>query len=131
MKEPRKARLRAQVERAFEEELDIYMEEWEAMLSQHLGTERGDPMNREPTLTAPLFLTPADQGRPLTFDEFQQAGSLEGYHYELIDGKVEVSPQANLPHNRLAKWLGERLSRYARRCPQVINEVLWPACVFV
>ena len=44
-------------------------------------------------------LGPADRGRPMTLEEFMAAGSVEGYHYELIDGKLYVTPLPNLPEN--------------------------------
>jgi Uma2 family endonuclease len=81
-----------------------------------------------PTL---LSLTPADQGRPLTREEFESASSQEGYHYEIIDGKLEVSPLPNLPHECLREWLRDQLRDYCEQHPDVINEVLSPARVFV
>ena len=78
-----------------------------------------------------LYLTPADHGRPLTLDEFQTADSLEGHHYELINGRLEVSPVPNLPHDGLRDWLARKLYAYGLRHPDVLNEVKAPARVFV
>jgi Uma2 family endonuclease len=78
-----------------------------------------------------LYLTPADQGRSLSLAEFLSADSQAGYRYELIDGKLEVSPQPNKPHNLVGGWLGEQLKDYARERSEVINQVVWPARVFV
>jgi hypothetical protein len=50
-----------------------------------------------PTL---LKLGPADEGRPLTLDEFFASDYQEGYRYELIDGRLSVLPQPNLPASR-------------------------------
>ena len=60
-----------------------------------------------------LYLTPADQGRALTLEEFERADALEGFRYELIDGRLEVSPEADLPHDRILRWLNRSLGRYA------------------
>ncbi len=59
-----------------------------------------------------LYLTPRDHGRRLTLEEFQSADSREGFRYELIEGKLEVSPIPNLPHDYLAGWLLRRLWAY-------------------
>ena len=42
-----------------------------------------------PTL---LRIGPADEGRPLTLEEFTTASFQEGYKYELIDGWAEIDP---------------------------------------
>jgi Uma2 family endonuclease len=78
-----------------------------------------------------LYLTPKDQGRPLSLEEFERADGQEGYRYELIDGKLEVSPLPNLPHDLIADWLAEKLRDYRRRHPEVINRVKAPARVFL
>jgi Uma2 family endonuclease len=78
-----------------------------------------------------LYLTPADQGRALTLAEFEHAGGEEGYRYELIDGKLEVSPLPNMPHDVVRKWLERLLDRYAEKHSEVINRVHAPARVFV
>jgi Uma2 family endonuclease len=78
-----------------------------------------------------LYLTPEDQGRPLSLREFERAGSQEGYHYELIEGKLEVSPLADLPHDELSDWLREELRTYSRQRPDVFNRVKGPVRVFV
>src|SRR5689334_14090917 len=78
-----------------------------------------------------LYLTPADQGRALSLEELQSARGQEGYHYELIDGKLEVSPLPDLPHEDLRDWLRDQLKSYAQQHPEVINYVKAPARVFV
>jgi Uma2 family endonuclease len=70
-----------------------------------------------------LFLTPADHGRTLGLDEFMGADAKEGFRYELIHGRLEVSPQAEMPHDRLRKCLERQLDRYAEERPDVINHV--------
>lgn len=82
-------------------------------------------------MTTQLYLTPRDRGRPLSLEEFESARSLEGYHYELINGKLEVSPLPDLPHEELRDWLRDALNDYAKRHPDAINHVKAPARVFV
>jgi Uma2 family endonuclease len=78
-----------------------------------------------------IHLTPADQGRPITLEEFLSAGHQEGYRYELIEGKVDVSPAPALPHEELVEWLEDGLKAYARVRPDIINKVKSPARVFL
>src|SRR5438046_2699836 len=73
------------------------------------------------TMTTALVLGPADHGRPITVEEFEAARGTEGYRYELIDGRVYVSPIPNPPHEILCEWLHDLLSDYRRAHPEVIN----------
>jgi len=73
---------------------------------------------------------PADHGRPMSYDEFM-AGDYElGFKYEIIDGRLYVSPLPNLPEYRVEDWLLDKMKAYARRRPKVINFVT-KARVFV
>jgi Uma2 family endonuclease len=85
----------------------------------------------EKGMSAPLYLTPRDQGRALSLEEFQSASGQEGYHYELIEGKLEVSPLPDFSHDFIRKWLERRLDDYSDRHPEVIGHVQSPARVFV
>jgi Uma2 family endonuclease len=76
-------------------------------------------------------LGPKDHGRPLSYDEFLRADAAEGYHYELIDGKVYVSPPPNAPEGFVERWIGLCLQRYSDAHPEVINYVHPKARVFV
>jgi Uma2 family endonuclease len=78
-----------------------------------------------------LKLGPADHGRVMTYDEFMAGDYQEGYKYELIDGRLYVSPQANLPENRVETWLLLKLALYAISHPEVINYVTPKGRVFV
>jgi Uma2 family endonuclease len=78
-----------------------------------------------------LKLGPADRGRPMTLDEFMAGDYAEGYRYELIDGKLYVSPQPDLPQNRVERWLHFQLELYAKEHPEVINYTTDKARVFV
>jgi len=70
-----------------------------------------------------LKLGPADHGRAITLEEAQTAHWQEGYRYEIIDGKIYVSPLPNPPHDRILRWLYRPLDRYAERHPEIINYV--------
>jgi Uma2 family endonuclease len=74
---------------------------------------------------------PPDHGRPMAFDDFAAAEWEDGYEYELIDGKIYVSPIANLPQGRLERWIYRKLDRYADVYPEVVNFVHGKARVFV
>jgi Uma2 family endonuclease len=78
-----------------------------------------------------LKLGPADHGRPLSLDEFMAGDYEEGYQYELIDGKLYVSPQPNQPEDSLEEWLLDQLKAYAREHPEIINHGTNKARVFV
>src|SRR5438128_1746164 len=82
-------------------------------------------------MTTVLKLGPADHGRPMSFDEFMAGDYQEGHKYELIDGRLYVSPEANQPESSLEDWLLDKLKAYAREQPGVINRVTNKARVFV
>jgi Uma2 family endonuclease len=69
------------------------------------------------------MLGPADHGRSMSREEFESARSQEGYHYELIEGKVYVSPAPDLPHDRIVEWILGLLRDYSEAHPEVINYV--------
>lgn len=81
-----------------------------------------------PTL---LKLGPADHGRPLTLEEYEAAEYAEGYQYELIDGKLYVSPQPNPPENLVEHWLFRKLLAYSDQHPEVTNHVTNKGRLFV
>src|SRR5262245_49564702 len=78
-----------------------------------------------------LRLGPKDHDRPLTFDEFLGGEYEEGYHYELIHGRLYVSPLPDLPYDSIEVWVTELLRAYSREHPDVINHVTNKARVFV
>jgi Uma2 family endonuclease len=67
----------------------------------------------------------------MRLQDFQRANWREGYKYELIDGRVYVSPLADLPHEDAIDWIARKLRTYADSRPDVINRVATPARVFV
>jgi hypothetical protein len=67
-------------------------------------------------MTTVLKLGPGDHGRPTTFDEFMAGDYEEGFRYELIEGKLYVSPTPELPHAWTESYLYDRLRRYVMTC---------------
>ena len=78
-----------------------------------------------------IYLTAADHGRALSWEEFESADAEEGYRYEMIEGRVFVSPVPNMPHNSYEKWLERILFVYAGERPEVLQHVTGPARVFL
>ena len=70
-----------------------------------------------------LRLGRADHGRPLTLEEFTAGEYEPGYKYELIDGKLEVSPAANFPEIAVQLWLYGQVNLYARANPELVKFV--------
>jgi Uma2 family endonuclease len=68
-----------------------------------------------------LKLGPKHHGRALTLDEFWAADYQEGHQYELIDGKLYVSPVPNPPQNIVDQWIFTKILLYSREHPEVIN----------
>jgi Uma2 family endonuclease len=82
-------------------------------------------------MTTLLKIGPADHGRPMDFEDFATAAWEEGYQYELVDGKVYVSPVPNAPQGFSEKWIYTKVDDYARQRPEIINFVYNKARVFV
>jgi Uma2 family endonuclease len=78
-----------------------------------------------------LKLGPADHGRRLTVEEFFGGDYDPGYKYELIDGRLEVSPLPNPPENHVEDWILDKLKDYSRARPEVVNFVTNKARVYV
>ena len=83
------------------------------------------------TTATRLKLTPADHGREIDPDEFDAATGEEGYRYEIINGRVYVSPVADLPQGNLEAWLYGKLFLYSQDHPEVINFLVGKSRVFV
>ena len=49
--------------------------------------------------------------------------SEEGFQYELIDGKLYVSPQPNAPQGLVELWLLMKLQQYWLKHPEVLSLV--------
>lgn len=86
-----------------------------------------DPGNGPP----PLRLSPAWAGRDVSLEDFENADYLEGWRFELIDGRVEVFPPPNPRHNIASVWVAKRLTAYSDSRPEVINFVTPNCRVFI
>ena len=70
--------------------------------------------------TVGLRIGPADHGRRLTLEEFQEAGAEEGYRYELSRGVLEVVEVPNDPHGLIVSNTQGLLHDYRRNHPGVV-----------
>ncbi len=82
-------------------------------------------------MTTLVKIGPAEHGRPMTLGELEASELAEGHRYELIDGRLYVSPAANAPEGFLETWALRKLMRYAEDYPAVINHACGNARVFV
>src|SRR5437868_3255448 len=80
---------------------------------------------------ARLKLRPIDHGRPISYEDFMASDTVDGYHYEIIDGKIYVSPMPNTPHMRLDKWMFSKPDRYSSLRPRIVNMVYNKCRVYV
>jgi Uma2 family endonuclease len=76
-------------------------------------------------------LGPGDHGREMSLDEFSAAPGQPGYQYELIDGKLYVSPEADFPQSFVDEWVGGKLFLYSLQHPEVMNYINGKARVYV
>ncbi len=70
-----------------------------------------------------IVIGPDDQGLEMSLDDFEKSQGIEGYKYELIDGRIEVSPMPEMPHDSIEVWLLKKLFTYQESHPEVINYV--------
>ena len=82
------------------------------------------------TFKRPTF-GPADHGRPITEELASIARWRPGYQYEIIHGRISVSPLPNYSHDLLSRWLERILEEYASAHSEVFNEVTSHGRVFV
>ncbi len=88
------------------------------------------PVNGEDSVRR-LHLSPAWAGRDISLEEFEHATGQEGWHYELIDGRVEVSPVPDLPHDSVLFWLNRLFLDYSRAHPESVNYLSNHSRVFI
>lgn len=74
-------------------------------------------------MTTILKLGPADHGRAITLEEARAAHWVPGYRYEIIDGKIYVTPAPNLPHDRILRWILNAVNDYAGKHSDIFNYV--------
>ncbi len=70
--------------------------------------------------TVAIRIGPADNGRPMTIEEFLEAEEEPGYRYELARGVLEVTEVPNDPHGHVVCNLYDVASNYRRSHPGVI-----------
>jgi Uma2 family endonuclease len=78
-----------------------------------------------------LKIGQVDHGRILTWEEFATSEWEDGYRYELIDGRLYVSPVPNAPQGLAEHWLFTKVSHYSLLHPEILNFVHFRARVFV
>lgn len=81
--------------------------------------------------TAVKTFGPTDHGRQVGDEEAYAARYKEGYKYEIIEGRLYVSPAPNLPEGVLDSWLRRKLEAYEARHPEVVNYVAGKSRVFL
>jgi Uma2 family endonuclease len=78
-----------------------------------------------------LRLGPADHNRAVSAGELAGADFKEGYRYEVVQGRLYVSPAANMPHDAIVNWVFALLLDYSRQSPDRLNGLSQRARVFV
>lgn len=78
-----------------------------------------------------FHLGPTDNGRRLTWQEFEFAEFQSGFCYELIDGRLSVAATPNPRHSTIERWMYGNLLDYLRLRRDVINHITASATVFV
>jgi Uma2 family endonuclease len=74
-------------------------------------------------MSTALKLGQEDHGRALTAEAFETAEFDSGHKYELIEGRLYVSPAPNYTHDFVHGWLFFLLKEYRNAHPEVINYV--------
>jgi Uma2 family endonuclease len=70
-----------------------------------------------------LRLGPDDDGVALELDAFERAELVPGHRYELVAGRLSVSPAPEFPHEVVSDWFLDRLKEYARAHPDRLKRV--------
>jgi Uma2 family endonuclease len=76
-------------------------------------------------------LGPKDHGLELSYEEFLDADYQEGHRYEIINGRLYVSPLPNFSDDWYERFIAEKLATWARRHSDVIGWVSTKPRVFV
>jgi len=83
------------------------------------------------TATLRAHLGPADHGRELSYEDFLAGDYEEGFKYELIDGRLYVSPSANYPHDWVQQHVSKALTLYQDLRPSIVQRLSARSRVFV
>jgi Uma2 family endonuclease len=70
-----------------------------------------------------LQLGPHDEGLELEHDAFVSATWEPGYRYELVAGRLAVTPMPELPNARVERWFDKLLLKYSFARPELVAEV--------
>jgi Uma2 family endonuclease len=70
-----------------------------------------------------LTIGPNDAGQRMTWEEFHALRSEGGYRYELIDGRLVVTPVPNPRHSGVSQWIYGELLDYKRGHLEVFNHL--------
>ena len=73
------------------------------------------------TVALRLRISPADNGRTMTLDDYLDAEVEEGYRYELARGVLEVSNVPNDPHAIIISHFYDEIGAYRRARPKFIH----------
>ena len=82
-------------------------------------------------VTTAVRFGPKSHGRLVTDEELEQAEYRLGYDYEVIFGRLYVSPAPNREHDVVEKHIYDQLARYRDDHPDVVGYVTDRARVFV
>ncbi len=82
-------------------------------------------------LTTALRFGPKDHGRAVTDEELELADYRLGYDYEVIFGRLYVSPAPNPEHDIVEKHILRQLFAYQEANPDIVGYVTNRARVFV
>ena len=74
---------------------------------------------------------PADHGVRLTLAEYEEAEYAPGFKYELIEGRLYVSPEPNFAESFLERWLSLKLNLFSLTHPAVVNYVATKGRIFL
>jgi Uma2 family endonuclease len=78
-----------------------------------------------------LKFGPLDHGRRVSASAIETAEYAPGFKYEVIEGRLYVSPQPNPPEFLLERWLRLALERYSEEHPDILNVVAVKGRVFL
>lgn len=82
-------------------------------------------------LTSALRFGPKSHGRLVADEQLERAEYRPGYDYEVIFGRLFVSPAPNPEHDVVEKHIYEQIARYRDEHPEVVAHVTDRARVFV
>lgn len=78
-----------------------------------------------------LKIGPADRGRAISYEEFVASDFMRGYQYELIEGKLQVTPAPDPSHDFSDLYLLSTLLAYSKKRPDIASHVTNQARVIV